>query len=364
MAKDNFRNLEKVRIPDGFFLRRAGDKITGDASVTGDTGPTGPTGDTSILTGPTGPTGNTGDTGETGSTGDTGPTGDAGGAGADGATGLTGPTGDSGLTGPTGGGTGDTGPTGDSGPTGPTGGGTGDTGVTGPTGPTVGDTGETGPTGPTGDVGDTGPTGDAGLTGDSGPTGDTGDSGPTGPTGDALSGPTGDSGPTGGLPQRFIDIPAGAWDYPAANPAPLDTDIFTNGLQKRQLFDDSTEEFILADILMPTDLDVSGTVTFICYGYAVTWVTGKNIEWKLYHSAKNDDEDLDAAYASKESGDKALNLSGQDFLDAIEFTETVANLGWAAGDKIRIKLSRIDASADDLAGDYALTNFRAKCPRA
>lgn len=56
MEKDNFRYLEKDRIPDGYFLRRDGDKVTGDASVTGDTGPTGPAG---------GGTGNTGDTGPT-----------------------------------------------------------------------------------------------------------------------------------------------------------------------------------------------------------------------------------------------------------------------------------------------------------
>ncbi len=155
MAKDNFRNLEKARIPDGYFLRRNGDKVTGDASVTGDDGPTGPTGDASTETGPTGPaetgptgptgdlgvtgvTGDSGPSGPTGDQGDTGPTGDAGGAGADG---DTGPTGDSGPTGPTGGGTGDTGPTGPSG---------GGSGPTGPTGPTVGETGDSGPTGPTG----------------------------------------------------------------------------------------------------------------------------------------------------------------------------------------------------------------------
>ncbi len=176
MAKDAWRYINKDNVPDGFFLRREGDDITGDESITGDTGPTGPTGDASTETGPTGPTGDIGVTGVTGDQGVTGPTGDAGAAGADG---DTGPTGDSGPTGPTGGGTGDTGPTGptgggtgDSGPTGPTGGGTGDTGPTGPTGPTVGDTGETGPTGPTGDTGVSGPTG----AGDSGPTG------PTGPT--------------------------------------------------------------------------------------------------------------------------------------------------------------------------------------
>lgn len=326
-TKDQWRNLDKDRIPDGSVLARDGDNITGVDTPSGPTGPTGPAGVTSTVTGPSGPTGPTGTSG--GGTGPTGPTGDAGAAGSDGATGDTGP---SGPTGPT---SDISGPTGPSGPAGASGGGTG---PTGPTGPGVGATGDTGPSGPTSTV--------------------TGPSGPTGPTSD-LSGPTG---PTGAGLFRFIDIPAGAWDYPAANPAPLATDSGANGTIKRHLFDDTTEEFVIAQVKMPSDLDTGGTVYFETFGYAVTSAASKNIELTFYHSAKADGEDWDAAYSSKVSGDLACDAT-QDQLDHFSWNETVANLGFAADDLVRIKLSRTAPSADNLVGDYSLCHFRIKVPR-
>ena len=161
----------------------------------------------------------------------------------------------------------------------------------------------------------------------------------------------------------LYNFPAGSWDYPVANPAPLDTDSGTNGTIKRHLFDDSTEEFVKGLIQLPSDLDASGTITFEVVGYAVTAAASKNIEMKLYHSAKADGESWDAAYSNKESGDKALDAT-QDRLDIFTWTETVSNLGWAASDSVRIKLSRIDASADDLVGDYGVVHFRIVVPRA
>lgn len=168
----------------------------------------------------------------------------------------------------------------------------------------------------------------------------------------------------GGGFEYTVDILAGKWNYPISNPAPLEKDTGTNGTIYRQLFDDSTEEFVEFIIQIPTDIDASGTVTFEVYGYPVTWVTGKNIKLKLYHSAKADNESWDAAYSTKESGDLVLNTSGQDYIDLLSFSETVVNLGWTAGDQVRIKLSRIDASANDLAGDFGITHFRIRIPRA
>lgn len=161
----------------------------------------------------------------------------------------------------------------------------------------------------------------------------------------------------------FIDLPAGSWDYPASNPAPLDTDSGTNGTIKRHLFDDTTEEFVIAQIRLPSDLNTSGTVYLQVYGYAKTAVASKNIKLKLYHSAKNDGENWDAAHSNKQSGDLACDGT-QDQLDKFEWSETVSNLGWTADDLVRIKLSRIAPSADNLSGDWGLTHFRLKIPRA
>ncbi len=173
----------------------------------------------------------------------------------------------------------------------------------------------------------------------------------------------GAAGTGGGAAWRFIDIAAGAWDYPQANPAPLDTDVGTNGTIKRHLFDDTTEEFIIAQIRLPSDLDSGGTVNFELYGYAVAAAASKNVEFTIYHSAKNDGENWDAAFSSKVSGDLATD-STQDQLDSFSWNETVATLGWAADDHVRIKLGRTAPSVNNLPGDWGLTHFRLKIPRA
>ncbi len=167
----------------------------------------------------------------------------------------------------------------------------------------------------------------------------------------------------GGAAWRFIDLVPGAWDYPAANPAPLDTDTGTNGTMKRHLFDDTTEEQIIAQIRLPSDLDSAGTVFFELYGYAVAAAASKNVEFTFYHSPKNDGENWDAAFSSKISGDLATDAT-QDQLDSFSWSETVATLGWAADDLVRIKIGRTAPSVNNLVGDYGLTHFRLKIPRA
>jgi hypothetical protein len=156
------------------------------------------------------------------------------------------------------------------------------------------------------------------------------------------------------------EFPAGSFDYPVANPAPLDTDIINGDKVLRHLFDDTTEESVLNTFIVPDRAENADTITFNIFGYASTWVTGKNVEFKFYHQPAADDEDLSAAFSNIESGDLALNTTGQDYQDILTFSETLSNLGWTAGDKIRFKLSRIQASANDLSGDYGLTLFEIK----
>lgn len=159
-----------------------------------------------------------------------------------------------------------------------------------------------------------------------------------------------------------VGIPAGSWDLPASDFAEPEKDTGTNGTITGHLFDDTTEEFVEGVFVLPSA--IAGTVTFEAYGYPTTWVTGKNIELKFYHSAKADDENWDAAYSNKESGDLAINTSGQDVLDRFTFTESISTLGWTANDQVRIKLSRIAPSANNLSGDWRLTHFRVIVPRA
>ena len=59
-----------------------------------------------------------------------------------------------------------------------------------------------------------------------------------------------------------ISFKAGEWFFPSTNPAPLDTDSGSNGVIKRILFDDTTEEFVLNQFVLPGTLK-SGTGIWI-----------------------------------------------------------------------------------------------------
>lgn len=160
-----------------------------------------------------------------------------------------------------------------------------------------------------------------------------------------------------------INLPAGSWNYPTANPAPLDRDIGTNGGMFRHLFDDTTEEFILLEpaFELPDNLDAAGTVYFSLYGYAKT-ADGNEVQFRISHSAKAEGESWDAAYGTLDSGDKATDAD-QDEIDKIEWNETVSNLGWATEDLIRLMLSRI--AIDDgtkVTGDYCFLNLKIRIP--
>jgi len=162
---------------------------------------------------------------------------------------------------------------------------------------------------------------------------------------------------------QTMEYAAGSFDYPTTNPAPLDTDTGTNGTIKRQLMDDTTEEFVIGQGQICSDIDLTGTVTFEAYGYASTAASSKNIELTYRHSAKTDAESWDAAYTTTISGDLSL-VTTQDLLDRHSWTNTVSNLGWAANDHIRFKLSRTAPTANDLTGDYGVTHFRVRIPRS
>jgi hypothetical protein len=169
---------------------------------------------------------------------------------------------------------------------------------------------------------------------------------------------------------KIIDIPAGEWYYPTSNPAPLDTDSGTNDTIKRHLFDDTTEEFVVHQIRIPNAFDTSGTVTLQAWGYASTAQAastageGGSIELKFYHAAVAEGESWDAAFSNVRSGYHYCQAT-QDYLDEVEWTETVSNLGWAEGDLVRIKLSRITIAGEDaLSGDWGLVHFRIRIPRS
>ena len=158
-----------------------------------------------------------------------------------------------------------------------------------------------------------------------------------------------------------VSFPAGSFDYPTTNPAPFEYATGTNGKIGRHLFDDTTEEQVESVFTLPSA--IAGTVTFELYGYSITAAASKNVEFTLYHSARQNAEDWDDAYSSKISGDLATN-SSQDSLSRFTWTETISNLGWTANDQVRIKLGRTAPSVNNLVGDYGITHFKIIVPRA
>jgi len=160
---------------------------------------------------------------------------------------------------------------------------------------------------------------------------------------------------------------AGEFDYPASNPAPLDTDsTAATGVVttiKRQLFDDSTNESILGAFKVPADINASGTVTFRMYGYATT-AAADDVVFTLIHSAAGDGESWDNGGTEVGSGAKTCDAS-QDNIDIFTWTETVSNLGWSANDYCRFQLER-DAEnvLDTLSGDYGVILFEINIPRS
>lgn len=147
--------------------------------------------------------------------------------------------------------------------------------------------------------------------------------------------------PTNGAPLRLLDGTA--------------VDTFVRSL------DDTTEEYVHGKFRLPADLDTSGTVTFTVAVMAKTAAASKNVQHRFGHAARADGEDFDVAYTNEDSGDKAIDAT-QDDISIHTWTETVSNLGWAAGDLVLFRYSRIAPSADNLSGDMYLFHLTIKIP--
>jgi len=162
-------------------------------------------------------------------------------------------------------------------------------------------------------------------------------------------------------PDHPINYPAGSF-INIGDGGELDVDTGANGKILRNLFtvNDSVQ---LPSFICPADLNLSGTVTFTAYGYATTAAADKFVKLQYSHHGDTTGDTWDVAYTTEDSGDVAITNT-QDDLDKVEWTETVANLGWAANDFIRHVLGRIAPAGADLAGDFGIVAFSIKLPRA
>jgi hypothetical protein len=126
-------------------------------------------------------------------------------------------------------------------------------------------------------------------------------------------------------------------------------------------FDDTTAEFRNGKFIVPTNIDTAGTVNLTAYVYAKTGAASKNVQLRFGHVPIGDGESFDGAYSTKDSGDKAIAAT-QNFMTKIEWTETVANLGWASEDIVYFRISRIAPGSDNLSGDMYWDSFEIEIP--
>jgi len=178
--------------------------------------------------------------------------------------------------------------------------------------------------------------------------------------------------PTGGVDTNAIkECSFGAADLQAleTNFAPLEKLTGANVKTMVRAFDDTTEEYANGKLQVPGDVDTSGTVTFRAYVMAKTAAgTPNNVLLTFGHLALNNSEDFDPAspYTEKDSAliDVSTTAGAQDDVIEATWTETVANLAWAANDMVLFRISRDPAATSDLTGDMYLFSFTVEIPRA
>ena len=142
---------------------------------------------------------------------------------------------------------------------------------------------------------------------------------------------------------------------------PIIKDAGTNVDQLVCGFDTTADEARTGVFKVPVDV-TSGTVTFRAYWYAPAATSG-TVLWDFQHnSGVAEGVDPDQALTSVlATADDAQGTAGM--ITITSWTETIANLGWVAGDLVNFQLMR-DVSGDDLAEDAYLSLFVIEVPRA
>ena len=101
----------------------------------------------------------------------------------------------------------------------------------------------------------------------------------------------------------------------------------------------------------PDEIDSSGTVTFGINGYTLSTNSG-DVIFMVDHAVYANGETVDPALTSESSGAKTVSAT-DDVANVFEWTETVSNLGWAAGDFVTLYLIRDgDNVSDTLTGRF------------
>lgn len=126
-------------------------------------------------------------------------------------------------------------------------------------------------------------------------------------------------------------------------------------------FDDTAEEYANGVLEVPDTLDTAGTVTFRVVCSPKTGAASKNVGWTFGHRPVNTGEAIDGSYTEEDSGAVSITATtGQQTI--MEWTETVSNLGWVAGDIVYFRLSRDPSVTNDLTGDCYFVRLTVDVP--
>ena len=125
-------------------------------------------------------------------------------------------------------------------------------------------------------------------------------------------------------------------------------------------YDAATDEGRKVTFVVPNDV-ASGTVTFSIYWTSLTATSGA-VVWDVRSTATGADSEAWDAALTTDTATCTVDGTVREF-DICQITETVANLGWAAGDRITLMLYRdANNASDDMAGDAELHMLHMRIP--
>jgi len=163
---------------------------------------------------------------------------------------------------------------------------------------------------------------------------------------------------------RILVLPATAFNVDAANPP---EEYLVDGTYQEVAtlaFDDTTEETAQAPaFVVPADINTGGTITFALVGWAKTAAAGKNVKFRVKQLVLSSGAgSVDTAYSTaSDSGDLACDAT-QERPVIYTWTAAVSSLGWSAGQRVRLAISRIAPSANNLTGDFLVESFEVRVP--
>ena len=169
-----------------------------------------------------------------------------------------------------------------------------------------------------------------------------------------------------GKPPREFYWPASALmplEFSADSIPPISKDSGTNIDNLNRAFDDSADECVTGNLIVPMDINAVGTVTIRTKTYAVA-PAATNVLWKFNHTPRDAGESWDAAL-TEVSFDVVTFSATQDILSEGVQEVSVATLGWVSSDTVLFQFCRDgNGAGDTLVNDALMVDLAIEVPRS